>query len=191
MGARDETLAHVYANALLELAFEKGVHAEVLAELKEFDRVLDRETQFADFLYAPNIRQDVKKDVVQKVFGGGFSDVTLNFLKVVIDKRRQSHLRTIIADFEEGYHERMGELVVQVLSATELRSDQRKRLSAALKQKFNKDVILEESVKPALLGGLVLKVADRRIDGSLRSRLETIGARLSTARFQNEDYYED
>lgn len=190
MGARDESLAQVYATALLDLAFERGVHAEILGELKGFDQVLAENEQFADFLYAPNLRQDVKKDVLQKAFGG-FSDVTLNFLRVVIDKRRQLSLRGIIAAFVEGYHERMGELVVQVFSAAELTDDQRSRLSASLKKKYNMDVILHEQVKPDLLGGLVLKVADERIDGSLRTRLETIGSRLNSIRLNSEDHYED
>lgn len=191
MGARDESLAQVYATALLDLAFEKGVHAEVLGELKGFDQILSENVKFADFLYAPNIRQDVKKDVLQKAFGGSFSDVTLNFLRVVIDKRRQLSLRGIIAAFVEGYHERMGELVVQVYSAAELDQGQRSRLSASLKKKYNLDVILQEQVKPELLGGLVLKVADERIDGSLRTRLETIGSRLTRIRLNSEDHYED
>lgn len=191
MSARDESLAQVYASALVDLAFEKGVHTEVLAELKGFDQVLDQNTQFADFLYAPNIRQDVKKDVLQKAFGGSFSDVTLNFLRVVIDKRRQLSVRAIIVAFEEGYHERMGELVVKVFSAVELGGAQRDRLTASLKKKYNMDVILEEQVKPELLGGLVLKVADERIDGSLRTRLDTIGSRLTKIRLHSEDHYED
>lgn len=191
MSARDESLAQVYASALLDLTFEKGVHAEVLAELEEFDQVLERELQFADFLYAPNISQDVKKDVLGKAFGASFSDATLNFLRVVVDKRRQVHLRQIIHDYVEGYHERMGELVVQVFTATEISSAQRDRLSASLKKKYNMDVILKEQLKPDLLGGLVLKVADERIDGSLRTRLQTIGSRLHTLRLHSEDHYED
>jgi F-type H+-transporting ATPase subunit delta len=191
VSARDESLSQVYASALVDLAFEKGVHAEVLAELKGFDQVLEQDPQFADFLYAPNIRQDVKKDVLDKAFGPSFSDVTLNFLRVVIDKRRQAHLPQIVTDYTKGYHERMGELVVTVFSAAEMSGGQRDRLSASLKKTYNMDVILEEQVKPDLLGGLVIKVADQRIDGSLRTRLETIGSRLHRIRLHSEDHYED
>lgn len=61
MGARDESLANVYANALLELAFEKGVHGEVLAELRAFREILTAMPTFAAFLGTPNVRQDAKK----------------------------------------------------------------------------------------------------------------------------------
>jgi len=191
VSARDESLAGVYSSALLDLTFEKGVHAEVLAELREFRQVLEQEPKFADFLNAPNIRQQAKKDVLDRVFGGSVSDATLNFLKVVVDKRRQFWLPWIIDGYIEGYHERMGELVVKVETAVSLDEGQQGRLREALKQKFDKDIILEERVKPDLLGGLVLRVGDSRIDGSLKSRLQTIGAALQRTRLASESYYED
>ncbi len=191
MGANEESLAHVYANALLDLAFQKGVHAEVLAELREFRRILEQDASFAAFLGTPNIRQQVKKDVVRKVFGKRVSDPTLHFLLIVIDKRRQTALPAIIEAFVAGYHERMGELVVKVESAVPLEGSQRDRLTRTLKRKYDKEIVLEERVDPRLLGGLVLRVGDSRTDGSLRTRLRTIGDRLAATRFRSGDYYED
>ncbi len=191
MTAQQETLATVYANALLDLAFEKGVHAEVLAELREFGRVIEQEADFAAFLGTPNIRQQVKKDVIKKVFGGRVSDPTLHFLLIVVDKRRQGHLAEMIDAFVAGYHDRMGELVVHVETAVPLEGNQRVKLAQALKQKYDKEIILEEKVDDRILGGLVLRVGDSRIDGSLRTRLESIGARLRATRFRSGDYYED
>lgn len=191
MGARDENLATVYAESLLSLAFEKGVHAEILAELRAFDQILDKNPQFATFLGTPNIRREVKKDVITNVFGGRTSDFTLNFLKVVIDKRRQVYLREIIRAFIDGYHQRMGEMVVKVQTAVPLEQAHRARLTRALKSKFDKEVVLEERVNPRILGGLVLQVGDMRIDGSLRSRLEMVGSALEAARFRSQEYYED
>lgn len=191
MAARDDNLATVYAGALLELAFEKGVHAEVLAELRALGEILRQVPRFVTFLNTPNIGREVKKDLVDRVLGGQFSDATQNFLRVVIDKRRQAHLGAMIVAFEDGYHARMGEVVVLVTSAAALVDAQRKRLAAALKRRLDKEIILDERVDPRLLGGMVLRVGDSRIDGSLRSRLESIGARLTAARFRSEDYYED
>jgi len=188
---RDDSLAHVYAGALLDLAFEKGVHAEVLAELKAFEQVLGRVPQFVAFLNTPRIRREAKADVLAKVFGNRVSDYTLNFFRVVVDKRRQHLLPKMIAAFVDGYHERMGEVVVQVQSAVALEDGQKQRLARALKKKFDKEVILEERVNPRLLGGLVMRVGDTRIDGSLRSRLEAVGARLEAARVRSQDVYED
>ena len=73
----------------------------------------------------------------------------------------------------------------------ELGDAQRKRLTQTLSKKYDKEVILRERVDEGLLGGLVIQVGDSRIDGSLRTRLQTIGSRLEAARFTSEDYYED
>lgn len=191
MAVREETIAAVYANALLDLSFEKGVHREVLGELSEFNRILEGEAQFALFLGSPQIRPATKKDVLDKAFGSGISEVTLNFLKIVIDKRRQHALPAMIEAFTSGYHDRMGELVVNVDSAVPLSSPSRERLLKTLRAKYNKEIILQERVQESLLGGVVIRVGDSRIDGSLRSRLQTIGSKLDSIRLQSEDYYED
>jgi F-type H+-transporting ATPase subunit delta len=191
MPGREETLGQVYAKALLGLASDKGVPAEVLAELKELDRLLERDRLFHDFLCAPNVRLQAKKDVIEKVLGDHLSEITLNFLKLVLDKRRQVHLREMVRAYEAEYHEQMGELVVRVESAVALEAPQRQRLIGDLKKKHKKDIILEERVKPALLGGLVLKIGDSRVDGSLRTRLEMVGSRLAAVRLRSEEYYED
>ena len=191
MAVREETIAKVYANALLDLSFEKGVHREVLAELEEFARILEGEELFSQFLGAPQIRPQIKKDVLEKVFGAGISEITLNFLKIVIEKRRQHALAAMIEAFVSGYHDRMGELVVNVDTAVPLHSKARERLLKTLRAKFNKEILLQEHVREHLLGGVVIRVGDSRIDGSLRSRLQTIGSRLDSIRLQSEDYYED
>lgn len=188
---QEETVAQVYANAMLDLAFEDGVHAEVLSELRGFRDILQQEPMFADFLNTPGISVQDKKDLVTRVFGGQISDHTLHFLQIVIDKRRQVVLPDVIRAFVDGYHDRMGELVVHVESAVPLTGKHKSRLETLLKQKHNKEIILEERVDSRLLGGLVLKVGDRRIDGSLRNRLKAIGGLLQSARFTSEDYYED
>lgn len=186
----DESLASVYAIALLNLAFEKGVHGEVLAELREFGAILESEELFASFLTTPKVRADTKQELIKKVFGGILSDLTLNFLLVVIEKKRQFYLPKIVEAFIAGYHERMGELVVDVATATALDDEQRDRLRALLGKKHQQEIILRERIEESLLGGLVIQVGDSRVDGSLRTRLNAIGARLRATRV-SEDLYED
>lgn len=128
---------------------------------------------------------------MQRVFGGQVSDITLHFLLTVIDKRRQAHLASMVGAFEQGYHERMGELVVHVKTSVALQKKQRDTLVKLLKEKFTKEIILDERLDGRLIGGMVLRVGDSRIDGSLRTRLATIGSRLSATRFRNGEYYED
>jgi F-type H+-transporting ATPase subunit delta len=187
----DESLASVYASALLDLAFTKGVHGEVLAELREFGSILESEALFVTFLNTPKVREGAKQDLIRKVFGGVLSDLTLNFLLVTIEKRRQFFFPQIVEAFIAGYHDRMGELVVDIVSATKLDAKQRDRLRALLGKKHQQEIILRERISEGLLGGLVIQVGDSRVDGSLLTRLEAVGERLRAARFVSEDYYED
>jgi F-type H+-transporting ATPase subunit delta len=192
MAARDDAVVRVYSEALLELAFEKGVHAEVLAELQELERI-PRDGRFREFLSSPRIRTSEKKDVIEKVFGGTLSDTTLNFLKLLLDRGRELHLRDIIRAYIDGCHLRMGELVVKAESAVPITSAQREwlRRVVTMRKHKGKDVLLEERLRPALLGGLVLTAGDQRIDGSLRARLNEIGSRLAAVRLRSEEHYED
>lgn len=189
--AGDDNLPSIYAKALLDLSFEKGVHREVLAELNGLAKVLADNERFTLFLSTPNIAQEAKKGVVERAFGGHLSELTLNFIRLVIDKRRELALPKIVEAFEAGYHVLMDELVVRTQSAVPLSTSQRKSLTQTLSKKFSKEIHLVESVNEQLLGGLVLRIGDTRIDGSLRTRLEAVGSRLEAARFRSQDYYED
>lgn len=190
----DDAVAQVYANALLDLAFTKGVPGEVLRDLEQVARVLEADRRrVLSFFVAPSIKRDVKKQIIEKAFGNAVAEVVVNFLKVIIDKGRASDLPAILKTFVELYHERQGELVVHVTAAQQLGDDERERLKRALKKK-NKgysEFILKERVDPSLLGGLVVRTGDSVYDASLRSRLEVIGERLKSSRVNNEVAYED
>jgi len=181
-----DTIALVYAQALLELAFEKGIHAEVLADLFEVQRALADDPRALAFFVAPHIRGEAKKQAVDRAFGGRVAQVLTDFLKVVIDKGRQASLPAIIDRFEELYHERMGETVVSVRSAVPLDEPARARLKEALKRRLEREPLLEETVDAALLGGLVIRTGDSVVDGSLRHRLASIAERLDATRVGNQ-----
>jgi F-type H+-transporting ATPase subunit delta len=189
-----DTVAQVYASSLLEIAFSKGVPGEVLRDIEEIGRILKKEPRVLAFLITPNIKKDAKRQVIDRAFGGRVAEVVQNFLKVVVDKGRAVALPEIIRAFVASYHERQGELVVNVRSAHPLDDDERDRIRAALKKKYAgqwNEFLLEERVDPALLGGLVLRTGDNVYDASLRTRLTAIGDRLRASRFKNEETYED
>jgi F-type H+-transporting ATPase subunit delta len=191
----EDAVAHVYAEALLELAFSKGTPGEVLADLQEIGKVLAAQPRSLAFLISPNIRMDAKRQVIDKAFGGRVAEVVQNFLKVVVEKGRAAQLPRIIASFIAAYHERQGELVVKVSSAQPLDEDERDRVKNALKKRHKAagytDVILEERVDAALIGGLVVRTGDNVYDASLRTRLHAIGDKMKTSRLRNEETYEN
>jgi len=190
-----DAVAHVYAEALLELAYSKGVPAETLRDIQEVGRLFEDDRRAFTFLITPNIRKEAKRTVVDHAFGGRVSEIVQNFLKVLIDKGRAEALPRIIQTFIAMFHERQGELVVKVSCAQPLEDDERDKLRNVIKNKYRAqgytEVLLEEKVDPKLLGGVIVRTGDTLYDGSLRTRLAAIGDRLRQGRLETEEVYED
>jgi F-type H+-transporting ATPase subunit delta len=182
MRGKQETVALIYAHAILELAFEKGVAQEVLSDLGKIGQALKDDPRILTFLVAPHIRREAKKQTLDRAFARGISPLVSNFLKVLVDKRREEEIPRVLSLFEKLYHERQGEAVVRVVSAVSLNEGERSRLSKELKRRLKKEILLEERVDPALLGGVVIRVDDSVADSSLRTKLAAIAERLHETR---------
>jgi F-type H+-transporting ATPase subunit delta len=185
---REAKLANVYATALLDVAFQKGIHAQVRQELEAVCKVIPEVPAIGVAFQLGDQKQIAR---ILKTFEKHLSEVTLNFLQVTARRRRGGLLPQILEAYIAGQHERQGELVAQVRTAVPLEDVQRRSIAAALKKKFEKDIVLEERVDPRLMGGLVMRVGDQRIDGSLRSRLDAMESRLTAVRLRSKDYYDE
>lgn len=188
MDPREAKLANVYASALLDVAFQKGIHAQVRQELEAVCKVVPEVPAIGVAFQLGDQKQIAR---ILKTFEKHLSEVTLNFLQVTARRRRGSLLPQILEAYIAGMHERQGELVAQVRTAVPLEDVQRRSIAAALKKKFEKDIVLEERVDPRLMGGLVMRVGDQRIDGSLRSRLDAMETRLTAVRLRSKDYFHE
>ncbi len=188
-------VAHVYAQALHELALSKGVHVEVLRDVREIAKLFKNDPKSFAFFVTPHIRKDAKCAVVDRAFGGRVHEIVQNFLKVVVEKGRIQVLPAMIRSFIQIYHEHQGELMVTVATAQALEDDQRDKLRTVLKKKFAPkgytDIVFDEKVEPRLLGGMVVRTGDDLYDNSLRTRLNAIGERLRAGRVKVEEVYED
>ncbi len=184
MDSRESKLAKVYASALLDVAFEKGIHAQVRQELEAVCKLIPDVPSIG---VAFQLGDEERIAKIYKVLEKHLSEVTLNFLHVVARRRRGALLDAILKAYIVGAHERLGEVVAHVDTAVPLDDSQRRSLNAVLKTKFDKDIVLQERVDPRLMGGLVVRVGDLRIDGSLRTRLEAMEARLTAVRFRSKD----
>ena len=103
----------------------------------------------------------------------------LHFLYVLVDKKREEYIGTILTVFQERLREMRGEVACHVKSAKPLTSTIRKDLEKSLKAFSGKDVQLTEEVEPDLLAGMVITVGDRVIDTSFRHQLREVEDRLS------------
>ena len=171
---QETTVARSYAEALFELAEREGAPEAYAEQLGVITGLLESEPDFRLLLETPRIAPAEKKRVVRDVFGGVIADRLLRFIFVTIDKRRQRFLRTIAREYTAMLNEHLGRLEVEVTTALEpddtLKSVLRRRLSELL----DRDVLPLYRVNPRILGGVVVKVGDRIMDGSVRQRLQKL-----------------
>lgn len=175
---RETTVARVYADTLLEVARERGQLDRIAEEVEALGRAFGESPRLRQFLASPSIAPEDKKAALGSALQGRFSAETQRFLELVVERRRQDLLETIFAEFGGRVAELRRQQPVAVVSAAPLSEALRERLRETLARATGREIVLEERVDPGLLGGLVVQLGDRRIDGSLRTRLDTLRERM-------------
>jgi len=171
-----------YAQALFDTAHRAGVVDQIESDLKAVDQVLRATPRFPRVLRAPTISIDQKKTLVQQVFGDRVSPLAARFLSLVVERRREAILSDVSSEFSRLANEQRNILAVQVTAATPLTDQERDALAAALTRRTGKTVTLELNIDPQIMGGLLLRMGDTVIDGSVRNRLNQLRERLQSGR---------
>ena len=174
-GGTDGSLAGRYASALFELAREERRIEGVSSSMARFDDAMRGESDLRRLVASPFVTRDEAVRAIAAVAGQlGLDNHTSNFLGVIARNRRLSALPAIIRAFERMAARHRGETTAEVVSAHPLDDAQLDALRANLRQRLGRDVVLQPSVDPAILGGLVVTVGSQRIDGSIRTKLNTL-----------------
>jgi F-type H+-transporting ATPase subunit delta len=168
-----------YANALADIAMAQGAAEAAAQQLNGFGALYGESAELRNFLSSPAVDAEAKHRVIEKLLARvGASKIVRNFLFVVVDHRHTHVLPEMITAFQEVVRERQGITEAQISSAAELSAGQKKEMSSALERL--KRVEAKFSLEPGLLGGAVVRVGDTVYDGSLRSRLNELRARLAS-----------
>lgn len=175
---REMALASVYSKAMLSLAEEVGEADELLAELLELVRSLDQNPELEQFLASPLVEDEDRAEVLEKIFRGRASDLLVDSLQVVNRKGRLGLLRAIAEGYRIEHRDLRGIADAHVRTAVPLNDALRVRVREAVGRFTGKQAHLFEKVDPALLGGIVIEVDGRKIDGSVASRLRELGQAL-------------
>jgi F-type H+-transporting ATPase subunit delta len=163
-----------YAKALLEVARAEGMLGEVEDDLFRFARVFEGNDDLRMALTDPALPTDRRMAVVEELMGGKALNVSAALASFVVGIGRAHELPAIVGRFVElAAAERQHE-VAEVRSAVPLDEGQRTRLAAALSQATGKRVEVKVIVDEKVLGGIVARVGDTVIDGTIRHRLEQL-----------------
>lgn len=167
-----------YAGTLLELAARDGQeerYGELLATIAALYGDLEGLRSFLD---TPRIPTEEKKRILREVFADQVPPLFINFLLVVVDKRRQRSLPAIQAAYADLLDEKAGRVHAAVRLAFEPDEALRTQLVAALSKRLGADVVPHFVKDERILGGVIIRVGDRVMDGSLRRRLDDLRSTL-------------
>ncbi len=168
-----------YANALADIALAQGAAEPALEQLDAFGAAYTQSGELRTFLASPAVTIEIKHAVIEKLIARlGAGRIIRNFLFVIADHRRTQLLPEIITTFQQVIRQRQGVAEAEISSAVELSAAQKKELAASLARLTGKKIETRYSLDPALLGGAVVRIGDTIYDGSLRSRLNELRARL-------------
>lgn len=168
-------VAERYARSLFELASEAKSVAKVEADLAAFEKMLAGSADLGRLINSPVFSADDQFKAIGKIVDKAkISGLTGNFLRVVAKNRRLFAVPGVIAAFRQLAAEARGETSADVTSAHALTAAQQTELKAALKSVAGKDVAINLTVDPSLLGGLVVKLGSRQIDSSLKTKLTSL-----------------
>jgi F-type H+-transporting ATPase subunit delta len=169
-----------YANAFADIAIAQGAPQTAARQLADFGEAFAGSAELRNFLGSPAVDTQIKHRVIEKIVAKqGAGRIIRNFLFVIVDHHRAHMLPEIIAALQDVVRQRQGIAEAEISSAVELSAAQKTELAKTLGRLTGKRIEPKYSLDPALLGGAIARVGDTIYDGSLRSRLAEMRARLS------------
>jgi F-type H+-transporting ATPase subunit delta len=178
-GGIQASLAGRYATALFELARDERQLEAVGTNLAALRDGLRESADLRELTTSPLIgREDALKAVKAVAASMGLDPITANFLGVMAQNRRLSQLGAVIRFFNLLAAAHRGETTAEVVSARPLDDDQVAALKGNLTSRLGRNVAVDLTVDPTILGGLVVKIGSQQIDGSIRTKLNNLASAM-------------
>ena len=179
---REPTIAKNYAETRLELAQRQGELRSWGDMLDSIAEAMESDRRLRTFLESPRVSAQKKNEVMQKAYGAQLPRNFLRFLQALVNNRRQM----LIPEIAHAYHDLVdqveGRVHASVTVAREADDADRDLIVKQLSRVLGKQVVPHFHVNPSILGGVIVRVGDTVLDGSVRRRLATLRSRMLGAR---------
>jgi F-type H+-transporting ATPase subunit delta len=175
---RETTIARNYAEALLALARKADNLDGWGTAITGVAMAVDSDPRLRNFLAAPQIPSSAKNEVIGKAFAERLPRLMIRFLQKVVLNRRQMLIPAIAVEYGNLVDETAGRVHAQVTVARETTTEDSRLIATELSRAFGKEVIPHIQVNPQILGGVVVRIGDRVMDGSVRRRMATLRRRI-------------
>lgn len=177
----DSATLNSYAHALLELSDARGVTDQVAGDVRDISTMIDNDPMLAKYLSDPSISHVQRRDKLDRTFNGKTADVLVGFLKLLNAKGKLGSFGGIAKAFKALLDERAGNQNVEVTVAQPLSESELEDVRIEISKKIGRHAQITQKVDESIIGGLVLKIGDKLIDGSVKTQLETMKRRLIAA----------
>ncbi len=174
-------IARRYAKSVLETAIEQQLDDVVARDLDAIETLGAGSADFRAMMRSPIIDAQIKISVLRDALGATINPLTMEFLKLIIEKGRGDVWREIVMEYRALLDNRKNIERVRITSAVALGEQERSHIETALSARLNKTVIATYDTDPAILGGAVIRVGDEVLDGSIRHQLHVLKDKLSVA----------
>ena len=174
-----DVIANRYAEALFQLSEEENITKEIYNELHDVVEVIKNNKELDNVLKSPLVAKNENTQLIEALFNNKINNDLKNFLKILVEKGRISSLKSIELTFKELLNDKHNIIEGTVISAIALTEKQVKELEEKLSKKYNKNVTLENEVDQSILGGVLVRLGNTQIDGSVKTRLNNIKDQLT------------
>ncbi len=174
-----ELVAKRYAGALFEVALPLKKEQLFMEELLGILNTLQTYPKFDQLLKSPLIHAQEKKDIFTKVFQGKVSEEILNFLYVLVDKRRQLYIKEIIEVYKTMVEEAKNIVEAVAITVEPMTENDLLQLQLKLSATSGKNVTIRNEINREIIGGVLIKIGDKVIDGTIKNRLNKMKEQLS------------
>ena len=179
---RTSGVANRYAAALFDLAHESNELTSVETDLTLLESLLASSDDLLRLVRSPVFQSGQQINALEAVFQkAGISGIVANFAKLTAKNRRLFALPDMIIAFRSLLAAHRGEMTADIVTAESLSDSHLSSLKEALKSATGKDVMINQSVDPSLLGGMVVKIGSRMIDTSLKTKLNSLHIAMKEA----------
>jgi len=167
-----------YAKALFQLGKEKNILDTIVTDMKLVDELCNTVKDFWLMVESPVIKTSQKRQTVKSVLADKLDGISLNFLDMVFENRREIFIKDMVRNFLDLYRKDKGVLSAKLTTASEIDKEDKTNLSEMLKKAFDSKIELEEVLDKDIIGGFVLRVDDQELDASVSTQLDQIKRRL-------------
>lgn len=160
-----------YSKALYQLAKEKNKLDDVYKDIQMARSLFSEVNEFKGIIESPIVPTQKKISIIKEIFEKKINSITYNFFVLILQNKRDKYLPIILRNVEDLYKAEKGIKTVQLTTAIQLNKKLIAEIKELVKEKLNVVPEFEEEIDPDIIGGFVLRIGDKQLDGSISTKL--------------------